>query len=205
MVSFTCDLCQDVIKKKNVDKHCETKCRNAWRFTCLTCNQTFEGFDYQNHNSCITEEQKYFGRFAKPKKVQGNGAVIHNCETNNVNNRETNKSIDGKANSEIIAHIKGDSKKSCNICKADLKQTNRDIVESSNKWMGGWTETVMNVLQNHPQKRMKWTDLANEVVDLYLAANTNRKEARKTLINKCLASIPISYTSSIDSFVSLRM
>lgn len=54
MVTFTCDLCQESLRKAFVDRHCETKCRNAWTFTCVDCNKTFEGFAYKDHNSCIS-------------------------------------------------------------------------------------------------------------------------------------------------------
>ncbi|KAJ1610962.1 nitrogen permease regulator-like protein [Cryptosporidium canis] len=68
MVSFVCGNCQDVLKKNKVDSHCVGRCRNAWEFTCIDCNSTFEGFDYRNHNSCITEEEKYCGKFKRVKK-----------------------------------------------------------------------------------------------------------------------------------------
>ncbi|OII71728.1 uncharacterized protein cubi_00535 [Cryptosporidium ubiquitum] len=68
MVSFVCGNCQDVLKKNKVDSHCIGKCRNAWEFTCIDCNSTFEGFDYRSHNSCITEEEKYCGKFKNSKK-----------------------------------------------------------------------------------------------------------------------------------------
>lgn len=68
MVSFVCGNCQDVLKKNKVDSHCTGKCRYAWEFTCIDCNSTFEGFDYKNHNSCITEEEKYCGKFTNIKK-----------------------------------------------------------------------------------------------------------------------------------------
>ncbi|KAH8581683.1 cell growth-regulating nucleolar [Cryptosporidium sp. chipmunk genotype I] len=68
MVSFVCGNCQDVLKKNKVDSHCVGKCRDAWEFTCIDCNSTFEGFDYKSHNSCITEEEKYCGKLVSIKK-----------------------------------------------------------------------------------------------------------------------------------------
>eukprot|EP00742_Colponemidia_sp_Colp-10_P000467 GILJ01000508.1.p1 GENE.GILJ01000508.1~~GILJ01000508.1.p1 ORF type:complete len:218 (-),score=53.27 GILJ01000508.1:229-882(-) len=67
MVSFVCDVCQETVKKNKIDQHCNS-CRNAWNFTCVDCNVTFAGYDYAAHTQCITEEQKYYGQFAKNKK-----------------------------------------------------------------------------------------------------------------------------------------
>jgi len=59
MVSFVCEVCQDVVKKNQIDNHCRQKCPSSWNFTCVDCNQCFAGFDYSQHNSCITEAEKY--------------------------------------------------------------------------------------------------------------------------------------------------
>lgn len=87
MVSFVCEICQDVLKKNKVDSHCIGKCRNAWVFTCIDCNSTFEGFDYRNHNSCITEEEKYCGKFTKTKKP------IHSIKRNPAERKNDLKQI----------------------------------------------------------------------------------------------------------------
>ena len=63
MVVFTCETCYATLKKNQVDKHCEGKCRSAWHFTCVECGKTFAGFDYKEHNECMTEVQKYQGMF----------------------------------------------------------------------------------------------------------------------------------------------
>lgn len=68
MVSFTCDVCQDVVKKAKVDAHCAARCRQAWIFTCVDCSESFAGFDYRNHNACMSEEQKYWGPFSGTNK-----------------------------------------------------------------------------------------------------------------------------------------
>ena len=70
MVTFTCELCFAILKKQQVDKHCVGKCRNAWAFTCVECGKTFEGFDYKDHNECMTEVQKYQGQFLQKKREE---------------------------------------------------------------------------------------------------------------------------------------
>eukprot|EP00917_Polyrhabdina_sp_WS-2016_P009313 GHVP01020736.1.p1 GENE.GHVP01020736.1~~GHVP01020736.1.p1 ORF type:complete len:143 (-),score=30.02 GHVP01020736.1:68-496(-) len=68
MVSFTCQNCQDVIVKKKVNAHC-TRCPGAWVFTCILCLKDFEGFEFEKHTSCISEEEKYAGIHAGKKKM----------------------------------------------------------------------------------------------------------------------------------------
>jgi len=68
MVTFVCDVCGDTVKKNRVDKHCQTKCRSAWVFTCMECGKTFEGFEYDKHTDCITEVEKYQGAFIKKQQ-----------------------------------------------------------------------------------------------------------------------------------------
>ena len=68
MVVFTCETCYATLKKQQIDKHCETKCRNAWHFTCVECAKTFAGFDYKEHNECMTEVQKYQGQFIERQR-----------------------------------------------------------------------------------------------------------------------------------------
>ena len=73
MVYFTCNICGESLKKKQVDRHCVTKCRNAWFFTCMDCGKTFEGFEYEKHTTCMTETEKYQGFYLKNKgKVEEN-------------------------------------------------------------------------------------------------------------------------------------
>jgi cell growth-regulating nucleolar protein len=64
MVSFSCDACQDTIKKPGLKKHL-LRCRNA-QFTCIDCSKTFYDYSYETHTSCISESQKY------QKHIHGN-------------------------------------------------------------------------------------------------------------------------------------
>ncbi len=69
MVVFNCETCYATLKKNQVDKHCETKCRNAWHFTCVECGKTFAGYEYKEHNECMTEVQKYQGKFIERQRA----------------------------------------------------------------------------------------------------------------------------------------
>jgi hypothetical protein len=61
-------------KKENfpphkLDQH-KNRCYGAV-FTCLDCNTTFQGNDYRQHTSCISEDQKYQKGLYKEKKKKG--------------------------------------------------------------------------------------------------------------------------------------
>jgi len=68
MVFFVCEGCNESLKKNQVDKHASF-CSACWAVTCVDCNVTFEGDDYRQHTSCISEAQKYEGALYRgPKK-----------------------------------------------------------------------------------------------------------------------------------------
>ncbi|KAK9494391.1 hypothetical protein V1508DRAFT_454504 [Lipomyces doorenjongii] len=69
MVSFSCEVCNDTIVKKKLMQHRST-CAGA-HFTCLDCQTTFQGLDFQKHTSCISEAEKYQkGLYKAPSKKQ---------------------------------------------------------------------------------------------------------------------------------------
>eukprot|EP00483_Globobulimina_turgida_P000216 UN00216 len=71
MVTFTCVQCQWTGKKKQVEKH-YNRCGGDF-FSCVDCGKTFAE-DYAKHTSCIDEEDKYHGKWAKSKKKEQNRA-----------------------------------------------------------------------------------------------------------------------------------
>ncbi|XP_014669012.1 PREDICTED: cell growth-regulating nucleolar protein-like [Priapulus caudatus] len=71
MVFFTCNNCNETLKKKDVDKHCMTKCRNCQVVSCVDCSKEFWGDEYKQHIKCISEEEKYSGKDFKPKVKKG--------------------------------------------------------------------------------------------------------------------------------------
>lgn len=56
MVSFTCEQCQEVLKKNAVAKHYQGRCRGAASFTCIDCFKTFDRQSIVAHTSCTTGE-----------------------------------------------------------------------------------------------------------------------------------------------------
>ncbi|BGP50777.1 hypothetical protein JCM10450v2_006703 [Rhodotorula kratochvilovae] len=96
MVSFSCEVCNDTIKKPKLDQHAG-RCRGAY-FTCcvslasplpaltltpspragIDCNTTFEGTSYRAHTSCVSEEQRYHKSVYKAPKGKGKKAQQQN-------------------------------------------------------------------------------------------------------------------------------
>ena len=70
MVFFICQVCNESLKKNKVDGHW-SMCPHAWVFNCMDCGQRFEGDGYKQHTTCITESQKYEGKFYVPKENKG--------------------------------------------------------------------------------------------------------------------------------------
>mmetsp|Transcript_29417 Transcript_29417/g.113890 ORF Transcript_29417/g.113890 Transcript_29417/m.113890 type:complete len:258 (-) Transcript_29417:140-913(-) len=64
MVSFSCDKCQDVVKKSKVENHM-WQCR-APLVSCVDCGRSFDGKNVKGHSSCMTEREKYEDGVGKP-------------------------------------------------------------------------------------------------------------------------------------------
>jgi len=68
MVYFTCDLCGEALKKKQVPQH-QFRCDSS-NFSCIDCQKVFDRDTFNSHLKCISENQKYGGSsyVAKPNK-----------------------------------------------------------------------------------------------------------------------------------------
>lgn len=58
MVFFTCNKCGESLKKKDVEKHCNTRCRGPPYLTCVDCLKDFCE-EYVKHTTCVTEDDRY--------------------------------------------------------------------------------------------------------------------------------------------------
>jgi cell growth-regulating nucleolar protein len=74
-VTFTCNACGDSVKKNKVISHYQTQCRNCTVLSCIDCGKDFAGDAYLEHNSCISEAQKYQGHLYREKPGQNKGEV----------------------------------------------------------------------------------------------------------------------------------
>ncbi|QLL31122.1 hypothetical protein HG536_0A09390 [Torulaspora globosa] len=72
MVTFNCEVCNATVPKKNTEKH-YSRCPDAY-YTCIDCSKTFDdGYSYQKHTQCITEDEKYQKALYKGKKQKPKG------------------------------------------------------------------------------------------------------------------------------------
>ena len=67
MVTFSCDGCNDTVKKPKASQHAQ-RCRTS--LTCIDCSRTFWSGDWASHNSCISEAEAYQGALYKPTKKE---------------------------------------------------------------------------------------------------------------------------------------
>jgi cell growth-regulating nucleolar protein len=71
MVYFDCS-CGESLKKPAVAKHLERW--NCPHVTCIDCSKVFHGREYDTHNKCISEAQKYMGALYKEDATKKEGA-----------------------------------------------------------------------------------------------------------------------------------
>ncbi|KAH7641475.1 lyar-type c2hc zinc finger containing protein [Dermatophagoides farinae] len=69
MVFFTCNQCGDSLKKNKVDQH--FRICNTITITCMDCFKDFSLNNYNSHNECISEDQKYGGPNSKQQEYKG--------------------------------------------------------------------------------------------------------------------------------------
>ncbi|GMT18744.1 hypothetical protein PFISCL1PPCAC_10041, partial [Pristionchus fissidentatus] len=69
MVFFSCDHCNESLKKNQVEKH-SYHCRSE-SYSCIDCQQHFDRYSYAKHLKCISEDQKYGGKNFVAKENKG--------------------------------------------------------------------------------------------------------------------------------------
>ena len=58
MVFFSCEGCNESLKKNQVDSHA-ARCKSCWAVSCVDCSVVFPGDDYRAHTSCVSEAERY--------------------------------------------------------------------------------------------------------------------------------------------------
>merc|ERR1711962_300086 len=84
MVFFTCNTCNESLKKNQVEKHYTTKCRRCEVLTSVDCMKDFPGDSYKDHTTCMTEAEKYNGKDYVPKPGANKGQVKQDAWTEQV-------------------------------------------------------------------------------------------------------------------------
>lgn len=69
MVTFICDACQQSVKKPKVEEHAK-RCYSCSVFSCVDCGTDFSTTTVKNHSSCMSEAEKYHGKFASGNQQQ---------------------------------------------------------------------------------------------------------------------------------------
>jgi len=70
MPVFVCEACNETLKRAKVQAHAAS-CRGCWVMSCMDCNRKFEGDDYWEHTSCVTEAERYQGHLYVHKDNKG--------------------------------------------------------------------------------------------------------------------------------------
>jgi cell growth-regulating nucleolar protein len=70
MVYFICEACNESIKGNKVEQH-SWKCKGCWYLNCMDCGKRFEGEEYKQHPVCMSEAQRYEGKFYVAKENKG--------------------------------------------------------------------------------------------------------------------------------------
>ena len=106
MPSFTCDHCQETLKKAQLEKHA-MRCYPA-SFSCIDCYKTFRGNEHKAHTSCITEVEKYH-----EKKITSVPITQNNQSKNNQagNTSETISKKEKNSDSFKYSWVEKDLKK----------------------------------------------------------------------------------------------
>jgi len=66
MVFFCCEGCNETLKKKQIERHFSLR-KNCRSVSCVDCSQVFYGNEYDQHNICISEAEKYEKSLYKKK------------------------------------------------------------------------------------------------------------------------------------------
>lgn len=89
MVSFSCGCCGDVVKKPKVLSHakqCGSQC-----FSCIDCQVQFTLDSVQGHTQCVSEVEKYQGRWDPKKSVKSSKKPVPDSDTEDEKPKESKK------------------------------------------------------------------------------------------------------------------
>lgn len=222
MVSFICNTCQECVKKNRVDKHCETQCAEAWYFTCVDCNKVFAGFEFRDHTSCISEEQKYHGQYAKKPKNANTPKAANTHPTTS----DTDTTVDTHTNTQShtpthtrqnvcaaqtvfgidcggIHKLEITNKRSSGSIAEIIKSQSKPHTDSDTKLTDQEMRSILDeILLKSKKRRLQWKPLTEKVVKEYIARHPAVEDTQE-LRDTFLTSIPNQYLSDVDSYVRM--
>eukprot|EP01130_Rhizamoeba_saxonica_P001403 TRINITY_DN11263_c0_g1_i1.p1 TRINITY_DN11263_c0_g1~~TRINITY_DN11263_c0_g1_i1.p1 ORF type:complete len:194 (+),score=55.25 TRINITY_DN11263_c0_g1_i1:29-610(+) len=178
MVTFVCDTCQDSITKPKVKRHL-WNCPEAY-FICVDCHQAFDSRMVHSHTSCITEEEKDFGKFARIKnKNKGN--------TNNKPKAKSPKKPKKKGSKrareeEIVVEPPKKKRKAEKVVK-DAEEEEQQVNE-------------------YLEKRFKWRKSIKKVLNEAEDKQLSKKQLRKKMLKPMLAELESELKVILDKKLS---
>ncbi len=174
------------------------------RFTCVDCNKTFTNDTVHAHTSCVTEEQRWHGKFAKNKNQNGNKSnttsnsntpASKNINTTNNNNKvntpsktpETNNNNndpqkDGSKKRKLEDSGSSQSSNKKQKVEEEKKQTVPNMVIDLEK--SKWRRTSKRLLKKAPGKEMELSKLKEEVVNALLSNMRSQVEEKAKIYAK---------------------
>ncbi|CAD2218519.1 LYAR-type C2HC zinc finger containing protein, putative [Angomonas deanei] len=135
MVSFTCGNCQDVIKKPKVLSH-SLQCHSNL-FICVDCMMEFDTESVKGHTSCVTEVQKYQGKWKPPTKnsefVKEKNDFLQRPPKMNLSDLDTSSDDDDDKKTKNNNQKKEESKKRKREEEEEAVQKEKSPEENENK------------------------------------------------------------------------
>ncbi|MFH4979935.1 hypothetical protein AB6A40_006644 [Gnathostoma spinigerum] len=177
MVFFTCNECNEALKKNQVEKH-SFRCRRA-TFSCIDCGKVFTKISYQDHLKCISEDQKYGGKdyVEKAKK----GELKQNSWTEQVQMAIANLNTNDTRMKSLLNRILGFG----NIPRKETKfinfLQNSFCIRDEDLCKRAW-----NLISRHEKTSSSASDKSNE----------NGMSARGVVSSSCESNVPNAESSA---------
>lgn len=203
MVSFTCNTCQDVVKKPKVVGH-QSTCRTN-SFTCVDCMQVFDSNTIKSHTSCVTEVEKYQGQWLQ-NKVKGTMRMERKPaprmdDLSDDDDDWVPSKRGAKAPTAAVAPSGGHKRSRSASTEAPRKQAKEPINCQVPSFVLGSSseicEVVEEIIRETSSSQMKRKELAKELVSRY--ASRIAKQLRTTLDEALSTSTSLSTSDGIIS------
>ncbi|GAA5898710.1 uncharacterized protein JCM6883_003399 [Sporobolomyces salmoneus] len=200
MVSFHCEACNDVLKKPKLDQHAG-RCRGAY-YTCVDCNNTFDGptgnNGYRSHTSCVSEEQRYHKSvYKEPKKK---GAKQQQQQQNNNKSQEPETAQQAPS---VPADSDDSKKRTREEEEVAEKKNDAPAVTHGGSEKAEEKETGEGEPSKKKKKKSKKTKGEKEGESGEASAESASKKEEQTLSSFLSSTVPTILAESV-SIVSLR-
>lgn len=165
MVSFSCDHCQEIIKKPKLKHH---HCSHTQSFSCIDCSKTFSANEYQTHTSCISEFQKYHAKDTKLSKQNAALPSALSSLTSTSPEALPSKTQTSKSNN-LIADLKtiqsSKPNDTLNPLKMHLKKCIKSVIRKKSPTSIG---NLKHLIQKKYAKKMKNSNNVTALLDDFI-------------------------------------